>query len=835
MYKVFCCFLSFTLLLIAVYVLAQPAALPDFAVDARSITFSNPSPFEGEEITIHVTVKNIGEAAPTLNEDLLVNLYEGNPYVDDPAKKPLRILCRDVILELSPGKSDSVKAQWRPPPGTVEVYAVVNPTGDEKEIREVVRENNIAHTSLTATPRTFPRATPAEIQTAIHKGVEWIKSQQGKHSRTCVQCRTENQLISICVICGATLKGLPVNRLEGPAWDFGEDSRQETAIALLTLLSAGVPTSDPVVQRALEFLTHQDTNSLQVYQLAIIVPALVAANDSKYRQLAQFAVNQLVRNQLPVKGDEFADPRDDGGWGYGITADGAHMHMVIYALYAAKQWGLDIPQDTWERAEKWIRRNQMESGGWVYNLVDSGSPWAEGVYGSMTGTGLWALRACGVPAEDLQIRKGQAWVKKYWSLTRNPGATSWHYYYLVSLQRFCDISPKLETLAGHDWYQEISNMLVAEQQPDGRWIDHEDYFPTTCFALMFLTRALPRPTSPNLGAVYRSLRFSPPAPRVGEPVRISVTLTNTGIQPEESIVKVDFYDGNPERGGKMIGDQEVIFHRDLDETTTTINWVPTEKGTREIYVLVDPDKHIDDLDRENNTVSQALDIRPQSAAAIDSTPVTQKISDGVYRMGDVMVDFNKREVTVPGEINIISGDTILEFFAVGKFGKTHESLIMVHAEPIHIQLALVQLGMSPGMNLTIEGDPHEPKGDSAEVWIEWERGTDVVRHRAEKLVWNAMNEHPMQQTHWVFTGARIINKQFTAQQHHNIIAVYRDPDSIFNHPLSGGKDDRTYRVNTDVVPSKGTPVKVIIRPILDETSGNNSMNQLEYRLIEAWS
>lgn len=835
MYKVFCCFLSFTLLLIAVYVLAQPVALPDFAVDARSITFSNPSPFEGEEITIHVTVKNIGEAAPTLNEDLLVNLYEGNPYVDDPAKKPLRILCRDVILELSPGKSDSVKAQWRPPPGTVEVYAVVNPTGDEKEIREVVRENNIAHTSLTATPRTFPRATPAEIQTAIHKGVEWIKSQQGKHSRTCVQCRTENQLISICVICGATLKGLPVNRLDGPAWDFGEDSRQETAIALLTLLSAGVPTSDPVVQRALEFLTHQDTNSLQVYQLAIIVPALVAANDSKYRQLAQFAVNQLVRNQLPVKGDEFADPRDDGGWGYGITADGAHMHMVIYALYAAKQWGLDIPQDTWERAEKWIRRNQMESGGWVYNLVDSGSPWAEGVYGSMTGTGLWALRACGVPAEDPQIRKGQAWVKKYWSLTRNPGATSWHYYYLVSLQRFCDISPKLETLAGHDWYQEISNMLVAEQQPDGRWIDHEDYFPTTCFALMFLTRALPRPTSPNLGAVYRSLRFSPPAPRVGEPVRISVTLTNTGIQPEESIVKVDFYDGNPERGGKMIGDQEVIFHRDLDETTTTINWVPTEKGTREIYVLVDPDKHIDDLDRENNTVSQALDIRPQSAAAIDSTPVTQKISDGVYRMGDVMVDFNKREVTVPGEINIISGDTILEFFAVGKFGKTHESLIMVHAEPIHIQLALVQLGMSPGMNLTIEGDPHEPKGDSAEVWIEWERGTDVVRHRAEKLVWNAMNEHPMQQTHWVFTGARIINKQFTAQQHHNIIAVYRDPDSIFNHPLSGGKDDRTYRVNTDVVPSKGTPVKVIIRPILDETSGNNSMNQLEYRLIEAWS
>lgn len=819
MHKEFCCFLSFTLFLIAVCALAQPAALPDFSVDAASITFSNPSPLEGEEIIIRVAVKNVGEAASTRNEDLVVNLYEGNPYVDDPAKKPLRILCRDAILGLPPGKSDSVKTAWRPPPGTVEVYAVVNPAGDTKEIREDNRENNIAHTSITSTPRAFPKATPAEIQASIQKGVEWVKAQQGKHSRTCVQCGTENQLISICVICGATLKGLPEDRVAGPAWDFGEDSRQETAIALLTLLSAGVPVSDPVVQGGLEFLTHQDMNSLQVYQLAIIVPALVAANDLQYRRDAQFAVNQLVRNQLPVKGDEFRDPRDDGGWGYGTTADGAHMHMVIYALYAAKQWGLDIPQDTWERAEKWIRRNQMESGGWVYNLVDSGSPWAEGVYGSMTGTGLWALRACGVPAEDPQIRKGQAWVKKYWSLTRNPGSTSWHYYYLVSLQRFCDIPPKLQSLAGHDWYQEISNMLVAEQQPDGRWIDHEDYFPTTCFALMFLTRALPRPTSPNLGAVYRSVRFSPPAPRVGEPVRISVTLTNTGIQPEESIVNVDFYDGNPERGGKKIGDQEVIFRRGLEETTTTINWVPTEKGAREIYVLVDPDKQIDDLDRENNAVSQALDVRPKSAAAIDSTPTTQKISDGVYRLGEVTVDFNKREVTVPGEINIISGDTILEFFAVGKFGKTHESLIMVHAEPFYIQLALIELGMTPGMNLTIEGDPHEPKGDSAEVWIEWERGTEVVRHRAEKLVWNAFNEHPMQQTRWVFTGGRIINNQFTAQRHHNIIAVYRDPDSIFNHPLSGGKDDRTYRVNTDAVPSKGTPVKVIIRPMPAETSG----------------
>ena len=98
------------------------AQLPDFHVDANSITFSNPTPVEGEEITIWVEVKNIGEATPTMNEDLVVELYEG-----DPATQPLQIVCKDVILELKPKQADRIKAQWQPPPGKTELYAVVNP------------------------------------------------------------------------------------------------------------------------------------------------------------------------------------------------------------------------------------------------------------------------------------------------------------------------------------------------------------------------------------------------------------------------------------------------------------------------------------------------------------------------------------------------------------------------------------------------------------------------------------------------------------------------------------------------------------------------------------
>ena len=50
------------------------AQLPDFQVDADSISFSNPTPVEGEEITISVEVKNIGGGTQTMNQDLVVNL-----------------------------------------------------------------------------------------------------------------------------------------------------------------------------------------------------------------------------------------------------------------------------------------------------------------------------------------------------------------------------------------------------------------------------------------------------------------------------------------------------------------------------------------------------------------------------------------------------------------------------------------------------------------------------------------------------------------------------------------------------------------------------------------
>ncbi len=789
---------SIKLFFVLLVVVPAYAQLPDFQVDATSITFSNPNPVEGEEITIWVEVKNVGEATPTMNEDLRVDLYEGELQTD-----PLQILVNDVILDLKIGETDRVAVQWQPPAGTTEIYAYVNPAG-EKHIQESDNTNNVTHAAITATPITFPQVTPEEIQAAIDSGVAWIESRQGKSSRTCLQCGVENQIILSCFNCNASLKGLAENFVPGSKWNFGEDPLQETALALQALLASGRKTTDYSVQKGIKFLLEQDWNTLDVYQYAVLIPVLVATGNVEYKRNAQFAVNQLVKKQLPVEGNEFADPRDDGGWGYGLSADGAHMNMVIYALYAAKQWGLEIPEQTWDRAEKWIRRNQIGTGGWLYNLVDNGSPWAIGVYGSMTATGLWALRACGVSTEDSQIQAGVDWLEKYWSLTRNPGCNSWLYYYLLSLQRFCDIPPKLKTLAGHDWYDEICRMMVARQHPDGRWHGAESDFLATCFAVMTLSRALVGPTEPNIVVVPQTLRFSPPSPRVGEPVRLSATLTNNGTQIDETL-SVKFFADDEE-----IETAEVFWTSAINETVVTVDWVPKQEGDTTISVQVD----FNDSDSSDNSDSTTVTVHPKSTSPTDAALVKPKeISKGVYQVGNVMLDTNKKEVVIPGEINIATGDTTIEFFACGLLGPSHESILMLDAEPLSLFTALGLLELSPGMNLEVQGDPHDPKGSGVQVWVEWKQGDKVVSKTARELVWNKFAKQPMEKTHWVFTGGRIRTGQFTTQLTHNIIAVHRDPDSILNHPLPGGIDDRTYRVNTDVVPPKGTKVKVIIRPI----------------------
>ncbi|MFC1714496.1 YdjY domain-containing protein [Candidatus Poribacteria bacterium] len=594
-----------------------------------------------------------------------------------------------------------------------------------------------------------------------------------------------------------------------------------TSLVVMTMLYAGADESDPAVQNGIEHLFKQAPvtwyNWTDPYEYASGILALTCTgNKEKYMEQVEFAIKKLAQLQT-----------EDGGWGYGAVADAAHLQYVMFGLYAAKQWGVDIPADVWTKAVAWLTGMQEDDGGWNYYSGGSG-PFAEGSYGSMTATAVMGLKAAGVPPTAKSVRRGIEWLEKYYSITRNPGSFYWHYYYLVALQRAMDVTPTQNKLGKYDWYSEIANFLVSRQQDDGSWLAATPIYTTpaagqaptiaswgahrgdvmaTAFAVLFLSRATPRSAAPDVGLAPQSIMFSKSDPDDGEQVTITASVSNGGATPIENL-EVRFYDGPPEGGGAAIGTMQTLVFLSRGETKeVSVTWKAVGAGGHRIYAVVDPDNSVRESDEGNNIAYGQISVGGESAPAI---PAMVKVGDGLYKLGNLDLDLNSKTITMSGEVNMSYG--LIELLACTRIGKLHESALVMDVQPIHLQTALILLGLEYGGGMRYQGDPLTPKGDRVRIWVEWDANNQTERHRAEELVFDRVKQSQMESTDWVFTGSRMNNGAFMAQAVGTLITTFRDPDAIIDNPLPEGADDTVYIVNSQVTPPKGTDIRMIITP-----------------------
>jgi hypothetical protein len=212
--------------------------------------------------------------------------------------------------------------------------------------------------------------------------------------------------------------------------------------------------------------------------------------------------------------------------------------------------------------------------------------------------------------------------------------------------------------------------------------------------------------------------------------------------------------------------------------------------------------------------------RPQGADSTAASPRTYsvqhvaplprdsvaKLAPGLYRVGGVTIDANRRAVSVDGHVNMASG--VVELLACARYGKTHESVFVVDAEPYHIQVGLLLLGLEPSPRpLRFQGDKASPKGDSVRITVAWvDSSGRRVEVPAEDAVLDQRTGRQMERTPWVFVGSRIVGGYFEAQVEGNVVTTYHDPATIIDNPLQGGGDDTVYAANPGVVPRVGTAV-----------------------------
>jgi hypothetical protein len=194
-----------------------------------------------------------------------------------------------------------------------------------------------------------------------------------------------------------------------------------------------------------------------------------------------------------------------------------------------------------------------------------------------------------------------------------------------------------------------------------------------------------------------------------------------------------------------------------------------------------------------------------------SAPPVEKITDSVVRVGAVVVDTQARTVTCSGVINMDSG--AIEYLAVGPRGKLHESLLRLDVKPMHLQVALLLLGLEPKQILRYQGEKKTPQGAPVEIRVRWkDRAGKEMEARAEELMSEMPGNKPVAGGVWVFTGSRILKEGFEADLSHSLIAVWHDPAAILDNPRPGGANN-AYIVNAKRTPKQGTKIELVLRAL----------------------
>ena len=338
-----------------------------------------------------------------------------------------------------------------------------------------------------------PKVDQVRVDDAIRKGVAFLKGQIGKYGT--------------------------INK------------RRSEELILWTLIHAGLPESDPDVEKLLK--TVLETPLEWTYNASLQAMILEELDRVKYQgriqQCAQFLVDNQCKNGQWSYGepDLFAKDTPTGGakavasggcskapkpgstrtkpkvtrkvpikqMKTGPAAgDNSNSQYAALGLRACHDAGIVLLTEVVELAEKWWRES-TPSGGWDYHK-------GNGPYGSMTagavgGLTIYLYMQNKPWMKDKEVVAGLDWMGKAFTVDKNPGNVEdagtqggWQYYWLYAVER-AGIFYGTETIGGHEWYVEGAKYLLGEQKADGSWqskgADHGIW--DTCFAVLFLRRA----------------------------------------------------------------------------------------------------------------------------------------------------------------------------------------------------------------------------------------------------------------------------------------------------------------------------------------------------------
>jgi Domain of unknown function (DUF4159)/Prenyltransferase and squalene oxidase repeat len=329
--------------------------------------------------------------------------------------------------------------------------------------------------------QTQPEPLVKQVKTRIAKGVHYLISKQAKDGgwETTVDDKVTDFHGGSTALCVLALLNS-----DGVIDDPDLEARRKKAITagLANLRRIKEPTTTYV--RSLQTMAFAEARSDR---------AIIEAN-----------VDWLIKARA-FKNDEFI------GWDYhsrpnAVATDGSNTQYAMLALWYARQAGVQVPREAWQKIHDHYRRTQDDKGFWIYSPYYSDAALKKPSL-TMTVAGLcglqiagmelnggreqWqangAFKNCGVYGDDANAAKALAWITKNFTLDLPDRA----YYHLYGLERAGRLTG-MRFFGEHDWYREGCEFLVKRQELDGSWKSGGgwDRWPhvNTSFALLFLSK-----------------------------------------------------------------------------------------------------------------------------------------------------------------------------------------------------------------------------------------------------------------------------------------------------------------------------------------------------------
>ena len=159
---------------------------------------------------------------------------------------------------------------------------------------------------------------------------------------------------------------------------------------------------------------------------------------------------------------------------------------------------------------------------------------------------------------------------------------------------------------------------------------------------------------PDLALSPSDIAFSNPNPVANEEITITATIHNEGDADANNIL-IQFYDGDPDGGGTLIGEQVISSITAGGLATAQINWIAQE-GTHNIYVVVDPNDEIAESNENNNKASKSLEV------TIPLPDLTVSPNDITFSNADPQTTDITFKVTIHNNGEADATNVVVQFF-----------------------------------------------------------------------------------------------------------------------------------------------------------------------------